>query len=270
MKHFFIFSFLLLFVVTCSTVHKSSQQSFEQGQGIIPLFNGKNLDGWYTFIKDRGRDSDLKEVFKVQDGLLRISGEEWGVITTDKAYENYKLVVEYKWGDQTFKPRLKKARDSGILLHSIGMDGASSGTWMRSIECQVIEGGTGDFIVIGDRSKRFALTSPVAPVKQGRFYVFHPEGDPATIHGGRINWYGRDPDWKDEKGFRGENDIENPVGEWNRLECIADGSEISIYLNGTLVNHAIKVKPTKGRIQVQSESAEIFIRKMDLKLLSQN
>jgi hypothetical protein len=29
----------------------------------VQLFNGGNLDGWYTFLKDRGRDSDPKKVF---------------------------------------------------------------------------------------------------------------------------------------------------------------------------------------------------------------
>ncbi len=239
-------------------------------QKTIQLFNGKDLQGWYTFLKGYGRDSDPKKVFTVKDGLIHISGEVYGCITTEKEYEHYKLVVEYKWGDQTYEPRIDKARDNGVLLHSTGMDGGYSGTWMYSIECQIIEGGTGDFLVVGDGSKQFALTSPVAEEKQGGSYIFKPEGDPVTIHGGRINWYDRDPDWQDVKGFRGKNDMEKPVGQWNRMECIADGGEISIILNGTLVNHAISVKPTKGRIQIQSEGAEMFVRKVELTPLSQN
>ena len=31
--------------------------------GVICLFNGENLDGWYTFIKERGRDADPQSVF---------------------------------------------------------------------------------------------------------------------------------------------------------------------------------------------------------------
>ena len=60
------------------------------------------------------------------------------------------------------------------------------------------------------------------------------------------------------------NDIEKIAGEWNRVECIADGDKISIFLNGTLVNEAVNVKPSKGRIQIQSEGAEIFFRRVDL------
>ena len=236
----------------------------------INLFNGKNLDGWYTFLQHRGRDSDPKKVFTVNDKVLRVSGEEWGCITTKEEFSNYKLVVEFKWGTQTFAPRADNARDNGILLNSIGEDGASSGTWMHSIECQVIEGGTGDFIVVGDESPDFELTSPVAPEKQGDSYVFQPKGRPATIHGGRINWYGRDPDWKDVKGFRGKNDIEKPAGAWNRIECIAENDKIAIKLNGILVNQAVHVRPSKGRIQIQSEGAEIFFRRVELTALNFN
>jgi hypothetical protein len=230
----------------------------------IQLFNGKNLDGWYTFLKERGRNNDPKGVFTVKDGTIRISGEEFGCITTEKEYENYRLLVEFKWGEKTFDPRLDKARDSGILLHSVGEDGGVSGIWMHSMECQLIEGGTGDFIVVGDGSEQFSLTASVAPVKDPGTYVYQAGGEQVTIHDGRINWYGRDPKWQDVKGFRGANDVEKPAGGWNKLECIVDGNEITVILNGKLVNHAVGVRPSKGKIQIQSEGAEIFFRKVEL------
>src|SRR5262245_52841256 len=45
--------------------------------GRLQLFNQRNLDGWYTFLRDHRGDDPL-HVFTVQDGTLRISGEEWG------------------------------------------------------------------------------------------------------------------------------------------------------------------------------------------------
>ena len=229
------------------------------------LFNGHDLEGWYTFVQKRGRNNDPKKVFTVSDGMIRISGEEWGCITTEKEFENYHLTIEFKWGKLTFDPRLDKARDSGVLLHSIGEDGASSEIWMNSIECQVIEGGTGDFIVVGDGTDKFSVTSPVAAEKQNGSWLFKPDGKFVTINEGRINWYGRDPQWKDTKEFRGANDVEKPVGQWNKLECIADGNDITIILNGKKVNYATKVQPSKGKIQIQSEGAEIFVRKVEMK-----
>jgi hypothetical protein len=230
----------------------------------VKLFNGKNLDGWYPFIEKRGRDNDVKKVFTFDKGLIHISGEEYGSIVTNEEYENYKLVVEFKWGERTYKPRVDRARDNGVLLHSTGPDGGYEGIWMRSIECQIIEGGTGDFLVVGDGSTNYALTATVAPKKAGGGNVFHPGGTPLTIHRGRIDWYDRDPNWKDVLGFRGAKDVEKPIGEWNRMECVADGDMVTIYLNGKLVNQATQVKPSKGRIQIQSEGAEMFVRKVAL------
>ncbi|MEX2512152.1 MAG: neutral/alkaline non-lysosomal ceramidase N-terminal domain-containing protein [Cyclobacteriaceae bacterium] len=228
------------------------------------LFNGQNLDGWYTFLKERGKNNDPKNVFTVKDGNIHITGEEWGCITTEEEFEDYKLVVEFKWEGGTYEPRLDKTRDSGVLLHSQGKDGNYSGTWMNSIECQIIEGGTGDFIVVGDGTDQFAITSPVAPEKVAGAYVYQPDGDPVTVHRGRVNWFGRDPEWTDTIDFRGANDVENPVGEWNQLECHVLDGEITVYLNGVLVNRALDVKPRRGKIQIQSEGAVMLVRRVDL------
>jgi hypothetical protein len=252
------------------TGQKNTEDRLKKRGRTIQLFDGKSLDGWYTYIKDRGRNIDPKEVFTVKDGMIRISGEEWGSLTSTRKYENYRLVTEFKWGEKTFEPRLDKARDSGILIHSIGEDGASGGTWMHSIECQLIEGGTGDIIIVGDGTANFSVTSAVAEKKQGNTFVFEPGGQLKTINSGRINWLGRDANWKDTVGFRGKDDVENPVGEWNTLECIADGDRFTIYLNNVLVNEATGVKPQSGRIQIQSEGAELFFRKVEITFLSRS
>ena len=238
--------------------------SFGQSNEVVKLFDGQSLNGWYTFLQDRGRDIDPAGVFTVVEGMIRISGEEWGCITTSDEYDNYKIELEYMWGDVTYEPRLENARDCGLLLNSRGEDGGSEGIWMHSIECQIIEGGTGDFIVVGDGSDAFQITCNVRSDDQGNSFFSQADGHSHTIRGGRINWYGRDPEWKDKKGFRGKNDVENPVGVWNTLECVSLEGQISVFLNGTLVNKARDVKPNKGRIQIQSEGAEIFFRRVEL------
>lgn len=254
-----------LSLLCVSTLLFSSQEAISQKkQKTIKLFNGKNLDGWYTWLKTTGKNSDPKKVFTVQKGNIVISGEEYGCITTNEEYENYKLVVDFKWGDRTFAPRVDRARDNGILIHSQGKDGAYGGVWMYSIECQIIEGGTGDFLVVADGSENFAITSPVADEMQGSSHIYKPGGKHVTIHKGRINWLRRSPEWKDVLGFRGEQEAEKPVGQWNTIEIIAKGTNIDVYLNGELVNQAIDVKPSKGRIQIQSEGAEMLVRKVEL------
>jgi hypothetical protein len=274
MKKVFLFSLTLIaisFVMNgCGATKSKQDASIGSSAKSISLFNGQNLDGWYKFVKGRGRDNDPKNVFSVEKGLIHISGEEYGCITSNEEYSNYKLTVEFKWGDKTFAPRVDRARDGGILLHSIGEDGGYSGTWMYSIECQIIEGGTGDFLVVGDGSKKFSLTSNVAPKQQGKGNVYLAGGQPLTINGGRIDWFARDPEWKDVLGFRGKNDIEKPVGQWNIVECVVIGDKVSAYLNGVLVNEAYHVTPTKGKIQIQSEGAEMFVRKVEIVPLASN
>lgn len=256
----------LIAMISFTTEPVLAQSRSKKGK-TIHLFDGKSLNGWYKYLSKNGRDNDPLNVFSVHDKMIHITGEEYGCITTLEQYENYKLTVEFKWGTKTFEPRVDRARDNGVLIHSQGKDGAFSKSWMYSIECQIIEGGTGDFLVVGDGSKTFELTSKVAPRKTGGPYVFDPNGSPATINLGRIDWFGRDPGWKDVLGFRGARDVEKPTGEWNKMEVIAKGDEVTIYVNGVLVNQATNVKPSRGHIQIQSEGAEMFVRKIDLKPL---
>ena len=236
----------------------------QESEDVIHLINGKDLSPFYTYLDELGRDKDPEGVFSIQDGTLRISGERFGCITTREEFSNYRLIAEFKWGDETWANRKNATRDSGILVHSIGEDGAYGGVWMYSIEVQVIEGGTGDFIVVGDGSDRFSVTVEAAEEQQKGCYVFQDGGTPATVTSGRVNWWGRDPGWEDVLGFRGAKDVEKPVGEWNRLDVLVKDGMIEVTLNGVLVNRATQVRPDKGRIQVQSEGAEIFFRKMDL------
>jgi hypothetical protein len=243
----------------------------------IILFNGKNLDNFYTWLgppkkgeQPYGKNNDPEKVFTVQDGAIRVSGKVFGCFTTEKEYENYHLVVEFKWGTQTWPPREQATRDSGILLHCVGEDGAAGGFWMESIECQMIEGGTGDFILVGGK-KTPSLTVEVEErrtgSKGGKQPYYKPGAPAKKFSGGRINWMYRDPDWKDVLGFRGTQDVEKKPGEWNTLECICDGGTITNILNGTVVNRGTQSSHTKGKILFQSEGAEVFFRRIELRPL---
>ncbi|MBL8796416.1 MAG: DUF1080 domain-containing protein [Planctomycetia bacterium] len=232
--------------------------------GVIKLFNGKDLTGFYTYLKGHGKNKDPEQVFTVQDGAIRVSGQTFGCFVTEKEYENYHLIVEFKWGTKTWPPREKKALDSGILLHCVGEDGAAGGVWLESIECQLIEGGTGDFILVKGKNTP-KLTAEVE--QRGKQWYYKPGGESKEFPPGRINWYARSPEWKDEQGFRGKDDVEKPAGEWNTVECICDGAKITNILNGKVVNVGTKASLTKGKILFQSEGAEVFFRRIDLKPL---
>ena len=229
----------------------------------ILQFNGKDLSGFYTYLHDSKYD-DPKRVFSVKDGMLVISGEEFGGLTTRDEFRDYVLIAEWKWGDRTFGSRKRSARDSGLLLHCVGADGAASGNWMESQECQIIEGGCGDFIMVGGNGNKPSLTCETRTERDRQLY-FEKGGTPETRDSARFNWWGRDPAWKDVLGFRGARDIEKPAGEWNRMEVICDGDSITNIVNGYVANAATKSSLTKGKVIIQSEGAEIVFRKIEIR-----
>ena len=53
-----------------------------RGAAARELFNGRDLTNWYTFIRGRGVNCDPKGVFTVTNGVIHVSGEEFGCLTT--------------------------------------------------------------------------------------------------------------------------------------------------------------------------------------------
>ncbi|HEX4591080.1 MAG TPA: DUF1080 domain-containing protein, partial [Gemmataceae bacterium] len=207
----------------------------------VRLFNGKDFTNFYTFVKGDGKNNDSKKVFAVEDGVIHVSGESYGYLATEKEYENYHLTVEFKWGEKTYAPRKDKARDSGVLLHATGPDKI----WPQCIECQMIEGGTCDIILVGGgKDKPTKLTAPAE--QHGKQFWYSPGAPTHEFANERINWFGRDPEWKDVAGVRGPKDVERPLGQWNVIECDCDGPSINYKLNGVQMNGGTKANLTKG------------------------
>lgn len=227
----------------------------------IKLFNGRDLTNFYTFL-EQSKHQDPRQVFTVKDGLLRISGEEWGGLTTRDEFRDYHLLVEWKWGEKTWGPREGKARDSGILLHGIGPDEGRRGYWFQSIEYQIIEGGTGDFIMV-DGAERPWLGAEVRQEPNGQIY-WQKGGKFVRTDRKRINWYGRWHEWRDVEGIRGPLDLDRPVGEWNLSEVLCDGDTITAIVNGRVANYGTQASQSAGKLLIQSEGAEIFLRRVEI------
>lgn len=229
------------------------------------LFNGKNLDGWSVFI--RGEGSPINQnVFTVQDDILRISGEKFGGIMTNESYSNYRLTVEFKWGEKTWGDKKNHARDSGILIHSFGPQDGFAGVWAKSVEANILEGGVGDFWIVGTAQDGIKGVCDVVE-KNGKF-IFDPKnGSPKTLTSnsdGCFQWKGCDINRQDITGFHGLADAERP-NEWNEMVIYAVDDEMQIYVNGKFVNRIYGLKQTSGKIQLQSEGAEIFFRKVTIR-----
>ncbi len=249
-------------------VPPSRETAVSPVDGPITLFNGRNLEGMYTWMRD-SRYSDPRKIFTVHDGMLHISGDGYGGLTTSQAYRDYHLILEFKLGEKTWGNRVDCARDSGLLVHCWGPDGGYSNTWMASIEAQIIEGGVGDILVLTGADQLTgqvyptSLTAEITKDRDGE-KVWKRGGERVTISGGRINWYGRDVDWADKVGFRGKDDVESPLGEWTRMEVIADGGHLLYKVNGIVVNEGFDATPDSGKLILQTEQAEMFVRRFEL------
>ena len=265
---------LLVFTVVLQLSGLAAEPAPITPREVIPLFNGKDLSNFTTWTTKTARE-DPEKVFSVVDQIdgapaIRCSGKYFGGIITKQSYTNYRLVAEFRWGLVTWEPRKDRARDSGILLHCQGEEGnytkAFNGPWMRSVEFQIIEGGTGDVILVGGYDR--GSDQPTAPTLKTKITEgtkrYNPNGVPTEFNRGRIDWLRRDPDWKDVLGFRGRAEAEKPVGQWNHLEAICDGGNVTYYVNGEKVMEGWDGSFSAGRLMFQSEGAEIFFRKLEL------
>lgn len=242
----------------------------------IVLFNGKDLSHFTTWLAKLGR-ADPDHVFTVVDQIdgapaIRFSGQHYGGIITRERFTDYRFVMEFRWGLVTWDPRRNKTRDSGVLFHCQGEPGNNTpdflAPWQRSIEYQIIEGGTGDLIIVGgyERGKPDFLFPTLKSTVTPGTRRWNPDGVVGEFGKGRnrTDCGYKDPAWKDVLGFRGRADVEKPVGEWNRIEAICAGRTLTYLLNGVKVNAATDASLTEGRLLIQTEGAELFVRRIEL------
>lgn len=241
----------------------------------LELFDGHNLQGWYSWLVDTHRQ-DPRHVFSVTNRLLRISGDGLGYLATTNEFEDFRLVVEWRWGtlNTHWGDRIGRARDSGIFLHATGPDGNShdgNGAFMAAVECNLFQGACGDLLLIRGTHADGSLIAPrltarVSPIRDPEgWFTWHPRGRLQTIERwGRLNWRRKSNPWRDITDFRGPHDPERPPGQWNRTVCHLRRGHLRVYLNGHLVNEATNIHPPRGRILLQCEGSEIHFRRVTL------
>ena len=229
------------------------------------LFNGRDLSTFTTWLKASGT-SDPLQVFRVTDGMIHITGQGAGYLATRDDYRDYQLRLEYKWGART--DGSKFVRNSGILLHAVGPDGGAGGTWMTSLEVQLAQGCEGDFIVIRGKDSSGdmiagTITSDTRIESDGRTrWSFG--GKPTKYNGKQFWWSHHQPGFKELLDTRGQADVASPIGHWTKVECTCEGQNVSVKINGNLVNECYDVFPSSGKILLQNEGNEIYFRNIEL------
>ncbi|NIJ44267.1 type 1 glutamine amidotransferase [Wenyingzhuangia heitensis] len=210
-----------------------------------------------------GLNKDPKKVFnfvkeKKDKHSVHITGEIYGALTSKQEYENYHLKLKVKWGEQKWAPRLDAKRDNGLLYHCTGPFRQFWNVWMRCQELQIQETDMGDYYALG------GATSDVPTV------TVEENGKPKKV-------YGIDGELKAGSSKR-SFDNEKKHGKWNTIELITyNGTSLHI-VNGKVVmalfnsRHHVKgmgTSPlTRGRIQFQSEGAEIYYKDILIKSIN--
>lgn len=224
------------------------------GEKILDVVRGK------SDLKPIGLNPPGQTIFTVvkQEGapVLRISGEIYGCLVTRNDYSNYRFRAKVKWGDKKWVPRLDEPRDSGILYHSRGAFGVDYWkSWALSHEFQVIEHGHGEYWTQAT-SAMDIRTDP---------------GKPGSLGSDAPRWNPKAP-WQvfaspNNHALAGTD--EDRPGEWNQLELVCFQDDCVHLVNGKVVmalaNARYKdgdtwVSMTGGKLQIQSEAAEVFYK----------
>ncbi len=145
----------LLLVAGCSDEEDYSDLSYIEKytkDGWIPLFNGKNLDGWTVKFRNHEVGDNVLDTFRVENGMLTASYDNWekfgdepyGHIFTNASYSGYKIRVEYRFvGEQvSVPPKLDWAfRNNGVMVHSQSPQSMGKDQrWPLSGEAQLLGG----------------------------------------------------------------------------------------------------------------------------------
>lgn len=235
------------------------------------IFNGENLDGWYTYLNDQGKNKDPNHIFQVYGGLIHVyknnkhgQNASFGYISTKSEYSNYHLRFQYKWGTKKFGHRVNAKRDAGVLYHVVGKDML----WPTSVENQIQEGDTGDIFTIATR-----ISTTIDPAKE------NSEKKSYYQIGGLAHTQGSIGITRVVKSGMHEND------GWNTVEIIIQGSSAVHIINGKINNRCKNIYASapnilsswtslvswdplnKGKIAFQAEGAEIFYRNIEIKSL---
>ena len=115
---------LLALIIGCAIAASAFAEDKPKDEW-IPLFNGKNLDGWTPKIKGYELGDNFGNTFRVEDGLMKVRYDKYdnfegkfGHIFYKDIYSHYRIRVEYRFVEKQVKGGPGWAlRNSGIMIH---------------------------------------------------------------------------------------------------------------------------------------------------------
>lgn len=217
--------------------------------GWVPLFNGKDLEGWIPKFAGHEAGVNLRDTFKVVDGMLTVDYSGWkkfkgefGHLFHEGNHSNYRLRAEYRFiGEQIKGGPGWALRNNGIMIHGQPAESMKKDQpFPNSIEVQLL-GGLGE----GPRS-----TANLIMVKGQRVLI---DGEPNKAR------------------ITGSNSPTFDGDQWVEVEVEVRGSElIRCSVNGEVVIEAREAKHPdgspmdSGSISIQAETHPIQFRRIDI------
>jgi len=168
----------ILFLIPFMACSQESSQNVEnEEQEWIQIFNGKDLTGWDIKIKGYELNENYKNTFYVEDGIMKVSydeyetfNQEFGHMFYNQPFSYYRLRAEYRFvGEQVNNGPGWAFRNNGFMLHSqsaqsMGLDQ----DFPISIEAQLL-GGRGE----GERTTCNLCTPGTNVVMDGKLETRH-------------------------------------------------------------------------------------------------
>ncbi|MCW9712755.1 DUF1080 domain-containing protein [Aliifodinibius salicampi] len=189
MKNIFIGVLAVLFGLSATAfVFNNEESSSQSEEEWITLFNGENLEGWTPKFTGYDLGVNYNNTFRVEDGLLTVSYEDWdefqgefGHLFYKDSFSNYKIRAEYRFvGEQVKGGEGWAIRNNGLMLH--GQDPATMAKDQEfpvSIEVQLL-GGNGE----DPRTTANLCTPGTNVVMDGELFTPHcTSSDSETYHG---------------------------------------------------------------------------------------
>ncbi len=223
--------FALTFTATVATFATAEEAQPERPEGVA-LFENATLDDFDCHLVDNGKK---EEVYKLEDGILKVSGTPFGWLATKEKYRNFALSVEVRY------PTDNPKANSGLFLRILETEEALEPKFLPPcIECQLQTQNIGHLFGFHGHTLNGAADRYTYRAKK--------EGGIAELH----------------KLVNAKNNQLEGTEAWNQVNVFCHDDLILVMVNGKLVNWATNATNIAGAIGFQSEGGEIWFRNAKL------
>ncbi len=203
-----------------------SAASLADDKSPVVLWSGRDFTGWTARVSVPS--VKLEDVWSVAPGSILVCKGNRPDKLRGYIRTDRDDFENYTLTLQWRFPEGTPGGNSGVLVHAT-TPGALN-VWPRSLEAQLNHQNAGDIWVIGTTCEIANAEKRVA----GR------------------------------RHYNLTDNSERPIPEWNDYKVLCQADEITIWVNGDLVNHVTKCSQSKGAICLQAEGADIEFRNITL------